>query len=299
MKRCILLGCLLATSLLLLSGCGGQKGSPTMNGTLDLAGMELDTAMTSSALPYSVAVKTAEEIYYSQTDGRLLAEGMYQYPMVQIGTALTGYSEKAGVCPPSEQAANRVNAYFEKWVEDQKVNFHEISAMAEKSYNLSSDKQESGWQSPSYYFFDRVNISSWSNHHLVCVTLWRESFTGGAHGISNRQPVTFDLHTGREITINDMTDDYRGLCGAVGTEILRQIQEQTEAQGGTPYFKDYEEVVPQWINRSVFFEEEGLQVVFGAYDIAPYAAGEQAFHIPYQIIDTYLNDYGRDVLELS
>ena len=171
--------------------------------------------------------------------------------------------------------------------------------MADKSYNISAANRDGSWESPEYFFFDKVDISSWSNRHLVCVTLWRESFTGGSHGISSRQPITFDAYTGREITINDMTDDYVGLCRAVETEILRQIRERTEKTGKNELFGDYEEVIPQWINRSVFFEEEGLQVVFGAYDIAPYAAGEQAFHIPYQLIDTYLNDYGHHVLELS
>ena len=298
MRRCIFPGLLLTASILLLTACGSEKSNPTMMMTGDLESVEMEVDLSRESLPYSVEIKRDESTYCSAIDGRLLAEGVYCYPVVQV-KAVTSYSEKADVASPTEQTANRVNAYFERWLEEQRANFHEISTMAEKNYNLSLESAESSWDDPDYYFFDRVHISSWSNRHLVCVTLWRESFTGGAHGISNRQPVTFDAYTGREITINDMTDDYVGLCRAVETEILRQIQERTEARDATEFFKDYKEVIPQWINRSVFFEEDGLQVVFGAYDIAPYAAGEQAFRIPYQLIDTYLNDYGREALELA
>ncbi len=264
----------------------------------ELKNMEMDAVAAVGTMPYSVEMQTEEQVYYSPTDGRLLAEGEYHYPVVHSKAAASNYTEKSDTLAPSEVAAKRVNTYFERWLTEQRSNFQEISAMAEKNYNCSAGSSDSSWLNPDYHFIDRVYVSTWSNQHMVCLTLWRESFTGGVHGISNRQPVTFDVHTGREITINDMTDDYVGLCGAVEEEILRQIQER-QTREVTGYFKDYKEVIRQWISRSVFFDQEGLLVVFGAYDIAPYAAGEQAFQIPYALVEPYLNDYGRGVLELK
>ncbi len=293
MKRCVILGLLLSVSILMLSACSGQKSGQTMMTSEDVAALE------SGTLPYSVEIKEEEVTYNSVIDGRLLAKGIYHYPVVQAKVENARYMEKADTLSPTQQAAKRVNIHFEQWLKDQKSNFNEISAMAESSYSESLDDPEVGWRNPDYCFLDEVDISSWSNQHLVCITFWRESFTGGAHGIASRQPVTFDVRNGREITINDMTDDYTGLCSTVETEICRQIREQAEESDKSIFFKDYEEVIPQWINRSIFFWDENLEVVFGAYDIAPYAAGEQAFRIPYQLIATYLNDYGREVLELS
>lgn len=286
-------------SLFLLPACGGQKSGETMVEAESLTEMEMDASPVNSGLPYSVEMKTEEETYHSVIDGRLLVRGIYSYPVVQSEAMPANYSEKTDTLSPTEQAATRVNAYFEQWIKDQKVNFDEIATMAEGNYSAALNGGENVWKDADYHYFDEVNVSSWNNRHLVCISFLHNSFTGGPHGISNRQAVTFDAYTGREVTINDMTDDYTGLCRAVETEILRQIQEQIEQSGKSSFFKDYEEVIPQWMNRSVFFEDDGLQVVFSVYDIAPYAAGEQAFKIPYQLIDTYLNSYGLKMLELS
>ena len=42
-----------------------------------------------------------------------------------------------------------------------------------------------------------------------------------------------------------------------------------------------------------------MTVVFGVYDIAPYAAGEQMFAISYDLIAPYLSDYGKALIGLT
>ena len=42
-----------------------------------------------------------------------------------------------------------------------------------------------------------------------------------------------------------------------------------------------------------------MNVVFSAYELAPYAAGPQEFHVPYELLEPYLNDTGRLLLSLS
>ena len=113
--------------------------------------------------------------------------------------------------------------------------------------------------------------------------------------------MTFDMRTGEEITINDMVDDYAGLRDAVALEILAEIADgkYVKYYDGELLFDDYRETIPEWMTRAVFFEEESMTVVFGLYDIAAYAAGEQAFVIPYTLIEPYLNDYGRMALEIE
>ena len=97
-----------------------------------------------------------------------------------------------------------------------------------------------------------------------------------------------------------MTADYVGLRDAVAKEILGQI----DGKFVTYYeqlglFDGYEEVIPEWMSRTVFFGEQDMKVVFGVYDIAPYSAGDVAFTIPYELIEPYLNDYGRTLLGLE
>ena len=52
------------------------------------------------------------------------------------------------------------------------------------------------------------------------------------------------------------------------------------------------------MDRSVIFDDEGMTVIFGVYDIAAYSAGEQSFLISYTYLAPYLSDFGRSVLEL-
>ena len=98
-----------------------------------------------------------------------------------------------------------------------------------------------------------------------------------------------------------MASDYAGLRDAVALEILGQIEggKYVKYYENLNLFEDYEEIIPEWMSRTLFFGEEEMQVVFGVYDIAPYAAGDVAFTIPYDLIAPYLNDYGLHMLELD
>jgi len=126
------------------------------------------------------------------------------------------------------------------------------------------------------------------------------TFTGGLHGFQLRLAYNFDMRTGAEITIDDMTDDYVGLRDAVAREILGQIDEKyVSYYESLGLFDGYEEVIPEWMSRTIFFGQEDLKVVFSVYDIAPYSAGDVAFTIPYELIEPYLNDYGRHMLGLA
>lgn len=110
-----------------------------------------------------------------------------------------------------------------------------------------------------------------------------------------RQAVSFDLSTGKTVSVTDLATDINQLEEAVYQLILRQIQDS----GDTSYFSDYDKTVLDWIERSVFYNADGVTIVFNTYDIAPYSAGEQAFFIPYDLVKPYLNDYGLHLLELD
>ena len=94
---------------------------------------------------------------------------------------------------------------------------------------------------------------------------------------------------------------FRTLClhNQVYNNLLNQLQQLIAAQSDIPFYSDYEQTLQDWAQRSVFFQSDGLTVVFGVYDLAPYAAGEQVFQVDYQVIAPYLTDYGRQLLELE
>jgi hypothetical protein len=109
-----------------------------------------------------------------------------------------------------------------------------------------------------------------------------------------------DLRTGRIVTPADLADDLTGMQSAVDRELMRQAEERQRAaeDESLVYYEDYPETLEAWMDRSVIFDDEGMTVIFGVYDIAAYSAGEQSFLIPYTYLAPYLSDFGRSVLEL-
>ncbi len=275
-------------SLLLLCGCAAAPVTPP-----DLPDpAQLGMVMTEE-YNYTLTAEVLELERVAQ-DERVVATGEYSVPQLHLarvdGTPVEAMEEPA-------LAVQKINRYFTDWRNKLQLNFAEIGDLAEED----CQKGVGEWQSEDYCYTDAVEVSFETNGRLLCVTLWSSSFTGGVHGVAGRSSLTFDLKTGSMVTINDMVKDYVGLRDAVAQEILGQIRNAVLAKyyDDAALFSDYEQTIPEWMSRAVFFEDGQMTVVFSVYDIAPYAAGEQAFTVPYSVITPYLNDYGREVLKIK
>ena len=286
---------LLLAALLLLTACGApakheEEPDPSWSsrteGTVEIQG--------TTPWTFQLTTRTTERARWDKEDHRIVATCTYQVPHMKI----TGGLETAdkNEIHPAHAISQRFNELFEEWLAQRQNNFKEIAAMAEADYQDRAE--ESPWSQSNYCFTDGVTASFWNNGHIACVTMESTSFTGGAHAIDRQEAYTFDLHKGAQVGINDMVQDYNSLRTVVADEILRLTSQKIEEDQAS-YFSDYEKIIPEWMSRSVIFGPDGLTVMFDVYDIAPYAAGEQSFHIPYEMVKPYLNDYGRELLELA
>ena len=287
---------LLLAALLLLTACGAPAKQAEPETAPSWSGQAEGTVDLSGANPWTfqLTTKTTEKARWDKKDHHIVATCTYQVPHMKI----TGGLDKADKSEvhPARAVVRRFNELFEDWLIQRQNNFKEIAAMAEADYQDRTG--ESPWDQSGYAYTDAATASFWNNGHIACVTMKSTSFTGGAHPIDRQEAYTFDLHKGAPVGINNMVQDYNSLRGVVSDEILHQAvlhQEEDE----TVYFSDYEKVIPEWMNRSVSFGPDGLTVMFDVYDIAPYAAGQQSFLIPYDMVEPYLNDYGRELLELA
>lgn len=59
------------------------------------------------------------------------------------------------------------------------------------------------------------------------------------------------------------------------------------------FWADYTDILRDWVNYAVSFDETGMTVAFSPYELACYAAGEQVFHLPYDQILPYLSEHGK------
>ena len=293
-KKCI--AALLMVLLLLTTGCGAMNTTEHAFSNWD---DQVRKDMTGAEDMWSYTLTTvSHSLEHYDEDGRLLVTGRYEMPVMQVFHADgTPYTEQTEALTPAMQVAERVNACFAQRMKAWQANFAEICTLAEQD----SRKNDENWGKEGYCYTDAVQAVFWNNGHIACVTLRSDSFTGGEPHIRSRTALTFDMRTGKEITINDMVDDYAGLRDAVALEILGQIADgkYVKYYNGALLFEDYEETIPEWMTRSVFFGQQSMTVVFGMYDIAGYDAGEPAFMIPYTLIEPYLNQYGKTVLEIG
>ena len=282
--------CLLClVGCLALWGCGAKAPS----GGQSRQGIDVEQ-YTFQATTRTVTESTQAE------DGRVVAQGTWQVPELTV-TGPDGHVYDPQQEPNTDGAKIMANfqAHFDNWLQEQLTYYQEVAEAARQDYQLSGTFSDSAWDTASYCYQEQVDSSFWQNSHILCVTLQNYSFTGGAHPYTYRTAATFDLSTGKQISLLNMTEDLPGLQKAVGQELLNQLQQMIAAQSDIPFYSDYEQTLQDWAQRSVFFQSDGLTVVFGVYDLAPYAAGEQVFQVDYQVIAPYLTDYGRQLLELE
>ncbi len=252
---------------------------------------------------YRVTTYTVTGEHCAQDDPlHVITRHSYQMPTM---TVVRSEGEKR-LPDGAAQAAEQFNAYFEEELQQEVAWFDEMAAAADEDYRVVGHQRDSAWQDREFCFIEQATLDFWSNGSLLCVTTTRYSFTGGAHPNTWRAGVTFDLRTGKTVTVADLTDDVSTLESAVEQELLRQATERLKEPEEIPvdeappvYYDDYAETLGNWMERTVLFGEQGMTVIFGFYDIAPHSAGEQCFLIPYRLLAPYLNDYGAEALGLE
>lgn len=116
------------------------------------------------------------------------------------------------------------------------------------------------------YFATRDNLSFYVDYY---------TYTGGAHGMTDRVAYNFDLNTGQELALSDLF--------APGTNYTEMINKRVKSMielnprdyfEGELGFKGISE------DQRFYLENGSLIVYFLQYEIAPYAAGIRTFPVP-------------------
>lgn len=123
-------------------------------------------------------------------------------------------------------------------------------------------------------------------------------FEGGAHGYYMEYGLNFDAETGQVLTIADIAQDEAAFQDICVQEMLRQCADlkaqgllfdeeilQTAATGGLQGIMESKMEGEEW-----YFTEKGIRFISNIYEIAPYAAGNFMFDIPYEMINETLKE---------
>ena len=306
MKKLRIVSMLLVLTLL-MTACGAFAAVPKSADYLDMEEESVlkGTAETDgSRWDYEITTYTVTGEHCARDDsGRVLIRHSYQIPRMKVSVPEDDRRDQSKA--DAKAAADAFNSFFEEKLKDEVEWFEEMAAVAEEDYKTAGHQEDSLWQQEDFCYSDETGLEFWTGGILLCVTTVNSSFTGGAHPNVWRSTANFDLRTGREIAMKDLTGDVDRLQQTVEQELLRQVEtlralpDEESAEGKVHFFEDYAETLGNWMERSVAFCDEGMQVIFGVYDIAPYAAGEQVFTIPYEMLTPCLNRYGKTLLGLN
>jgi hypothetical protein len=174
------------------------------------------------------------------------------------------------------------------------MNVNEYMKYSRHLYNQAvkglKDSQANNYPFHSYSAYMEYNITYNENCHLSAYNDKYE-FTGGAHGLTARSSDSWELCTGKHLSLNDFFDPNANYRQFITDEITRQAEYNNQQNSGI-YFEDYESLIIKSFDQHNFYlTPQGITFYFQQYDIAPYSTGIAEFIIPYNKINWYPKCY--------
>ena len=243
------------------------------------ASEESDTT-TVQSYKFKLGTPLSYETEYKAEDGTVLLTEKYELPLlmledengneVDLSTDGTLAGDICDVFNGKMQDKNdEIAAYVEK-----------LLAEATESYaSRTADSYE--WMPYSYEY--TISDSYMTDDGMLSIVCLDYEDLGGAHPSSYTEDWNFDLLSAEFITLATLTGDDNPLGEVLRDSLSASVQDDIREQNlSEGYFDTYLETVNDLANTaSCHFTENGMTITFDTYVLAPYAAGPQAFDIPY------------------
>lgn len=284
------------------SACGIRLPAAEPNVATDVITQEqTDPAPSETEAPetrevrwsYNLRIDTTEDAYDSD-DGVRLASTTYERPVLEL------VSDGDAEAVPPEAMQTVCGAFNERFDE-----FYNVSEGDDRYYWSSAaglgataleqyEAMDEAYRGDFFAYWYNVSVSSYRlEGDLIEIALEFDSYTGGAHGAHSTEGFHFDLQEGAFFELSDLTDAPDGLAGALADEISLQIVTSDEAD---EYFPGYGTTIKNYGDYKFMLGDDSLTVIFGEYEIAPYAMGPREFVISYDKISRFLNEKGARLL---
>ncbi|NLI89669.1 MAG: DUF3298 and DUF4163 domain-containing protein [Epulopiscium sp.] len=140
---------------------------------------------------------------------------------------------------------------------------------------------------PSYPYELLTNYNVKSNGDIFSLGISVYDYRGGAHGMTRNTYYNVDTRNSRLISLEEYISDYYGkdteYKEIINQEINKQIKDREEE--GQVFFDDDDGFTGIKEGQAFYINEDGqLVIVFGLYEIAPYAEGIIEFIIPNELL---------------
>ncbi|GIO87439.1 hypothetical protein J25TS5_43710 [Paenibacillus faecis] len=160
----------------------------------------------------------------------------------------------------SKEAERKINALLQSRAEN----------FVQASLKEAKENQPSPNGSP-YEYLGNYTVT-YNRGGLLSILEQTYAYTGGAHGISFREGLTFRLSDGKLLTLDEVLRANPGFRSIVDPAIAKQLQ-ATEG-----YFGGFETIGN---NPDFYLKENGVVIFFQLYDYLPYVFGFPEFYFSF------------------
>ena len=147
--------------------------------------------------------------------------------------------------------------------------------MIAESFAFAEDASAKGYPLRQFQLFQTYNVT-YNKKGILSFYTEAYQYSGGAHGITVRQPYNVDTGSGRMLKLKDL---FRGSSNYIETankEVERQIALNPDVyfnEGGMKFRTIIED-------QPFYIMDDAVVVYFPLYEIAPYSTGIPEFKIP-------------------
>ncbi|MES2799361.1 MAG: RsiV family protein [Bacteroidota bacterium] len=124
-----------------------------------------------------------------------------------------------------------------------------------------------------------------SYRDFVTLTVWKEGYTGGAHGSVNSMHTLVSKSTGKELKLEDVFQNVKKL-ELIAEDYFRAQNEMSQEDNFEEAGYWFEEGFK--LNNNFYFSEKNLVFQYNQYEIAPYVMGMPSIEIPISKIKSLL-----------
>ena len=242
---------------------------------------------TESAHGLIVSIKrTTRQAYDPQDGSKLILTFSYDTPTVYIES---GETAAAAI---NEQTALMEDAFYTG--NGYGTGYNDMLTMAEDNYNYVVN---AGIEGGMLELVNSRTVSVERMDDRVLTLLYNDySFTGGAHGFYGDTGCSFDVETGRLLSLEDLSGDYDALASFLTDYMVNTVENDPELaqridlglfEEGTGYA---EILAPLLRQGAWYFDGQGLVIFSSLYEISSYAAGPIVFSIPYAQLQGHIDD---------
>lgn len=152
---------------------------------------------------------------------------------------------------------------------------------------MAEEEEVEGFFAP-WNFTNNVEVD-FNKAGLFALTFNHYSYMGGAHGMPGISSTIFDLKHGTVLKFYDLVNiaDSTVLMEIAEKKFILDNELETNISLNEQGFF-WETEGKLYFNDNFTITDKGLMMTYGAYEIAPYAAGMPSFTIPYAELKPYL-----------